>query len=446
VDASQSSAATTTKTSHGPLQAQSANAQSHHLPLTPAISEGQSRILRSGANAFNFSKIQVKSFNDTQWRLLAQIDKLVPDRYRTRVPGSGFRWEVLDRTIICVYEACPANLRRGLPAPSGSFRGCCHSLAALVPKTFFPTAGRPLDRFLTGVISFLEQEHINGPNTSLSRQARQRNILTPPTSSDPVPEDRAGNLSTTVSPAGVPPFHIKFESDDEVEMRQDRKSTKRKEHRSPKSKEAAPNKKRKKSNGAAGEAANPHDGEDRTRPANKKPKTQMNTTKTRKANVAAPVAKIPERFDSETSDAVLNSDAHPPKLEHEPEEDSDDSSSGSGTSSDDETSSEGDTSSEEDISSEEDTSSDNWSGGSDDDDSGLPPMPGPRNIYRMMYNDSKKEIQFLLSLLEKGAGITEDDVKACKIRVKNGYTFRYAFDMVCKPRAQTRRRPQADDA
>lgn len=58
------------------------------------------------------------------------------------------------------------------------------------------------------------------------------------------------------------------------------------------------------------------------------------------------------------------------------------------------------------------------------------PKKKPLNVYQAMFEEAQEEIRFLTDLLTKGAGLTEADLKAAKVRVKNKMGFKYAFESV----------------
>ncbi len=286
-------ATATMEASRSSLQAPLASSPSHSLALRPAVNGGRGR-MPTGLDCLILSTMQMSNFSAKQMALFARIDELIPSSYP---PPHKFRIcrRILGRAILFVCDTCPADLLRDLPRSPVSLWDCCHFLAALIPATFFLTSGPCLERFLTGVILFLQRQPGCEPITSSPRQPGQQSILTPPTSSDPILEERARNLSATISPGGASrpsqaqsaeSVYIKIESGDESEKGKECKSRKRKDRRS---KEPTPNKKRRKSNTGTGDAANTgHEEGERTRSVTQKAKTPMNTTKPRKPIVAAP--------------------------------------------------------------------------------------------------------------------------------------------------------------
>ncbi|EXJ80058.1 hypothetical protein A1O3_08344 [Capronia epimyces CBS 606.96] len=63
-----------------------------------------------------------------------------------------------------------------------------------------------------------------------------------------------------------------------------------------------------------------------------------------------------------------------------------------------------------------------------------------RNVYEGMYDKAMAEVRFLKRLLEKGVGLSQKDVDACRQRVDNGTTYKRAIAHVFPPTHQNTQR------
>ncbi|KAK5462629.1 hypothetical protein LTS15_002341 [Exophiala xenobiotica] len=326
--------------------------------------------------------------------LIKRVNGLVPDRYLPSGAHSSAIGRAIARAVPYVNDTCPLALRRARLPANCDFRERCRVIACLIPITYFPTSGEVKNRFFEGLIRYLLEVRVkvdsfNPPSLPAPAHRRVPGISGPIDSSSSNP----GSNETSA---------IKIEDSDEGQsVPSSSRKRKRKTEASEKQTKPPP----------TGHQNAPVIPKPTIEVTKRRPDVDGITEQLRKAlGVSPAIGRTPEISVHESG-----------------EEDSETESEGS---------SEDDSGYKDVRPSIESTS-----------EVAAPRPPKskkkPLNVYRAMYEDASEEIRFLQDLLTKGAGLTEADLKAAKIRVKNKMGFKYAFESVYNKDQQEQRSTKA---
>ena len=318
---------------------------------------------------------------------IQQINGLIPSRYR--LPKKTFRTAIgraIAGALTYVNETCPPALRLDKLPHGCDWPGKCRIIASLIPVSYFPSLGEVTHRFYHGLIRYLQDTQAKG------------HILHPNTP------------STNPPPGSDQTSAIKIESEDEGQSARSpgktkgrRKSNKRKRH-SEVSANAAPQNER---NAAHHNKRTKPPSMGQNGPIIPDPVVEVTA---RRPDVDAITEQLREGL--EVSPAMGRT---PETSGHE--------------SSEEESQTESETSSEKESEYEDIRPS--FESAAEVSEPRRPkPKKKPLNVYQAMFEEAQEEIRFLTDLLTKGAGLTEADLKAAKVRVKNKMGFKYAFESV----------------
>ncbi|KAK5241162.1 hypothetical protein LTS06_012201, partial [Exophiala xenobiotica] len=315
--------------------------------------------------------------------LIKRVNGLVPDRYLPSGAHSSAIGRAIARAVPYVNDTCPLALRRAELPPNCDFRERCRVIASLIPITYFPTSGEVKNRFFEGLIRYLSDvrakvDSKNPPSLPAPAPAHRR-----------VPGISGPTDSSSSNPGSNETSAIKVEDSDEGQS------------------VPSPSRKRKRKTEASEKQTKPPPTGYQNAPVIPKPTIEV--TKRR-----PDVDRITEQLRKGLGVSPAIGRTAEISVHESGEEDSETES---------ESSSEDDSDYEDVRPSIESTC-----------EVAAPrtqkPKKKPLNVYRAMYEEATVEIRFLQDLLTKGAGLTEADLKAAKIRVNNKMGFKYAFESV----------------
>lgn len=147
------------------------------------------RSLQTGADVLEIFRIPMNEGGGAKRsEFCRSVEKLVPLRYRTRLPegqGSQF-FRSVDKALVYIYDISPIASRGDTLANTKRWQKVCWMIASLIPARFFPEHGMEVDRFLDGVTAYLQEnfarrsqgDAINNPINQHQR------FLTPPSNQE----------------------------------------------------------------------------------------------------------------------------------------------------------------------------------------------------------------------------------------------------------------------
>ncbi|KAK5270281.1 hypothetical protein LTR99_005665 [Exophiala xenobiotica] len=382
----------------------------NHLPNPPTNPARMIRLrIGTGLDALDFDQFPDDSRQFGR-NFIQRVNGLVPDRYLPSGAHSSAIGRAIARAVPYVNDTCPLALRRANLPPNCDFRERCRVIASLIPITYFPTSGEVKNRFFEGLIRYLLEvrakvDSFNPP--SLPAPAHRR-----------VPGTSGPTSSSSSNPGSNETSAIKIESDNEGNpigtSSKKRKTTKNTMRHVANSSSETP-KKRKRKSEVLGDPEPPHE---------RRAALLAEPSPLGLQNAHNPVVQVTER----RPDVKGITEQLRIGLEVSPATRTSPESSGHETT-------------DEDSETESETSSEDASDYGDvrpsiesTSEVAAPRPPKskkkPLNVYRAMYEEASEEIRFLQDLLMKGAGLTEADLKAAKIRVNNKMSYKYAFESV----------------
>ncbi|KAI1614798.1 hypothetical protein EDD37DRAFT_407183 [Exophiala viscosa] len=389
---------------------------------------GKSRMvslkIRTGENIIDGENSSFNNYDISQ-PLISRIEQLIPARYKSPPHSKSRIFAALEDAISFVHNTCPAGLKRGNLPRADTLSEKCRLLGSFIPIPYFPPSGRPVDRFLGGLITYLEDQNTRGVTAPSPVDTPQSGAAASKTDArqPPIAESGPGRAQLPTPPTlGTDEISaIKIESDTETGTPKGlRKQSRKKGSSTRQLSSAAKRRKRREAANLERDAADDNTRRPPTHPKKKKAKAFLHH---RASSPVLDLTPQPPQIDVASVSAQLRD-----RLNVTPKE----RPSRNGQSSDSESSEESDSSSDSDSR----PVVANPAGARKEEQQRelhRAKRRKPLNVYRAMYDEAQEEIRFLQDLLMKGAGLTEADLKACKVRVKNGRGFKYAFDLVYNP-------------
>ncbi|KAK4947386.1 hypothetical protein LTR10_013754 [Elasticomyces elasticus] len=393
--------------------------------------------IRTGQQMLDEEKDSLEDYRMDQ-NLVRRVDSLVPGRYTAGPNAKSEIRRVLERVTKFVHETCPAGLKRPLlPGPDTLFEKC-RVLGGFIPVQHFPPSGHVLDRFLKGVIAYLEEHHRRvgtavPPGDSRQSDTSVANMHAPPQPTV-VSEPEGAQLPTPATPGTSETSPIKIESDTEAGVSPGLRRSSRKKASLPRKPNKATKKRRRDGPSNTKESDATHDNAQRARyPPMKRAKPSSNH------RASSPVVDLtPQRT---RTDVDRVSTQLRKRLNVTPQE----QPSRIRRPSEPESSEESDSSHDHDY-----TAKPTDRDGAQERDRGRAIRDNrrrkPLNVYQAIYEEAQEEIRFLQGLLIKGAGLTEADLQASKVRVRNGLGFKYAFEFAYYGGKEAMKEPSAKRA
>lgn len=450
--------------------------------------------MSTGHDVLDFSQFQADPYGLDE-NVLREIYGLVPRHYRTPAPTRYHALELMEGVLAYTNSICPRDLERSyMPGHLMTLRELCKCLSTHIPREFFPLQGSENHRFFTGLISFLRRyltraysspqhpslrkkeaaepssiptEHVSQWSAAIRGQGdssqtsqivndsmaikpkterqgeglqntEKKNEEHPPTATptgkvakkrkkslaagDSVNTGKHETTAEGSSPARKKHRKVEKQRKDDLQREEDEKQKEfreKQEKKERKEKVKEEGKKQEKRKGKAEETSKATSQEHKTSvgAAGQRGGTKATAKQVRHINDFLNEDTKPESVKSRSSGHQKSKSRLPARRWSYPTEETVEESSSSSSSS------------EQDSEIEED-------------EEPAKQRRAPQNVYKIMYLDSQEEVRFLQALLEEGAGLTRHDIKACKVRVGRGRTFRYAFDMVFRPREGQQKAPR----
>lgn len=353
-------------------------------------------------------------------QLISRVDQLVPARYGAGSDSKTPIRRALERATRFVHDTCPAGLKRDLLRRPNALFERCRVLGSLIPVHHFPPDGHVLDRFLKGLVEYLEEQNTTGGNPAPVNQP-QSNGAAAATADGPQPATSSPVIieAHTLAPVTAGSDErsaIKIESDTEPATSPARRKKSRKKRSSTKKPDKTTKKRKRDETATASGADGAADDAERTQ---LRPKKKLKRSS--RLRVPSPVVDLgPQGLQADIEQVSTRLHSRLTVTERNRQTTDPENV-------DTESSHESDSSGDPDF-----FERDKQAGVSGEDrpremrDSR---RKKPLNVYKTMYEDGQDEIRFLQDLLIKGAGFTEADLKASKVRVKNGKSFKYAFEL-----------------
>ncbi|KAK7902397.1 hypothetical protein LTR67_002042 [Exophiala xenobiotica] len=374
----------------------------------------------TGVDTLDFNKFANGRQQFSQ-NLIEHINGLIPPQYHTSNASSTTIHGAIATAITYINDTAPIALRRETLPQNIGWRERCRVIASLIPVSYFPTQGDVTHRFSHGLIRYLED--VWGKSHGVHPLPALVNVATSAVTknrSRTLPSKSGQNASTPSSPGSTETSAIKIESDNEgnlVRSSKKRKKTKNTKRQVANSSSETP-KKRKRKTEVLGNPEPPH-----KRRAALPADPRTNPSPLGLQNAQAPVVEVRRHDNVNMLTEQLRTG-----LEVSPAVGRLTQTSG------DEITDE-DSETESETSSEDDSEYENVRPSIESTSEVAAPRPPkskkkPLNVYRTMYEEASEEIRFLQDLLTKGAGLTEADLKAAKIRVNNKMSYKYAFESV----------------